>query len=126
MSRRSIFRAASALASSAVLLGAGSAVADASVPAHAAGATSITVAASEYKFVLSKPSLPKPGSVTFKITNKGKEPHNFQIDGKTSSMLQPGKSTTLTVAFSKAGSYPYKCTVPGHAQLGMKGNFKVL
>lgn len=125
MSRRSIFRAVSALASSAVLLGAGSAVADASVQAHAAGATAITVTATDYHFALTKQSLPKPGSATFKIVNKGKYPHDLKINGKTSKMLQPGQSTSLTVAFAKAGSYPYLCTVPGHAALGMKGTFKV-
>ena len=27
--------------------------------------------------------------------------------------------------FAKAGSYPYLCTVPGHAAAGMKGTFTV-
>ena len=52
--------------------------AQATVKAHpAAAAKSITVAASEDKFVLSTKTLAKPGSVSFKITNKGHEPHNF-------------------------------------------------
>lgn len=123
MSRRSVFRAVSALASSAVLLGAGSAVADAAVQAHAAGAT-VNVTAIEYKFKMSANSESKPGPVTFKIVNKGKLPHDFKIDGKQSKMLQPGQSTTLAVTLKK-GSFPYLCTVPGHAQLGMKGTFKV-
>lgn len=123
MSRRSIFRAVSALASSAVLLGAGSAVADAAVQAHAAGA-SVTVSAVEFKFKMSATSESKPGPVTFKITNNGKLPHDFKIDGKESKMLQPGQSTSLAVTLKK-GSYPYLCTVPGHAAAGMKGTFKV-
>ena len=41
-------------------------------------------------------------------------------------LLSPGKSATLTVKFTKKGSYYYECTVPGHAALGMKGYFKVL
>jgi uncharacterized cupredoxin-like copper-binding protein len=124
MSRRIIFRVAPALASAAVLFAAGSSMAQAAPKAHAA-ANTVTVAASEYKFVLSTKTLKKPGSVTFKITNKGHVPHNFQINKKTSSMLSPGKSTTLTVKFAKKGTYAYKCTVPGHAALGMKGNFTV-
>jgi uncharacterized cupredoxin-like copper-binding protein len=128
MFRRSTFGAVSALASSAVLLVAGASVAEASVHAHAvkahAAATTVTVAASEYKFKLSTQTASKPGPVTFKITNKGKETHDFSIDGHTSKMLSPGKSTTLTVTLKK-GANKYLCTVPGHAQLGMKGTFTV-
>jgi len=29
------------------------------------------------------------------------------------------------VTISKAGSYPYLCTVPGHAAAGMKGVLRV-
>jgi uncharacterized cupredoxin-like copper-binding protein len=29
------------------------------------------------------------------------------------------------VTFSKAGTYPYLCTVPGHAAAGMKGVLRV-
>ena len=67
----------------------------------------------------------KPGSVTFKVTNKGHVPHNFQINKKKTAMLSPGKSATLTVTFAKKGTYGYECTVPGHAALGMKGTFTV-
>jgi nitrite reductase (NO-forming) len=107
----------------------GASAADASVPhatkAHTAAATSVSVAAVEYKFKLSKTSISKPGTVTFKVTNKGKEPHDFKIDNKQTALLEPGKSATLTVKFAKKGGYAYLCTVPGHAQLGMKGTFTV-
>ena len=39
-------------------------------------------------------------------------------------MIGPGKTAKLTVTL-KAGKYPYKCTVPGHAAAGMKGTFVV-
>jgi len=124
MSRRHTFRAVTALASTVAMMGAGTAAADAAVHAHVA-ATSINVTASDFKFKLSKSSLPKPGAVTFKIVNKGGTQHDFKIDGKKSKMLSPGASTTLKVTFKKKGKYPYLCTVPGHAKLGMKGTFKV-
>ncbi len=130
MSHRIAFRALTTLASSAVLFTAGASIADASVQAHsvkahAASATTITVAASEFKFKLSKSSLSKPGTVNFKVTNKGSVPHDFKINGKKTTLLSPGKSQTLKVAFKKKGSYPYLCTVTGHAALGMKGTFTV-
>jgi uncharacterized cupredoxin-like copper-binding protein len=91
--------------------------------AHAATVT-INVTATDYHFKLSATSA-KPGKVTFKLSNKGETSHDFKIDGVTSKLISPGQSTSITVTFKKAGSYPYLCTVPGHAALGMKGNFKV-
>jgi uncharacterized cupredoxin-like copper-binding protein len=90
-------------------------------------ATTVNVTAgkpSELRFTLSKKSAPK-GAVTFKITNMGSLPHDFKIAGKTTKLISPGQSQTLTITFKKAGSYPYLCTVTGHAAAGMKGTFKV-
>jgi uncharacterized cupredoxin-like copper-binding protein len=94
------------------------------LPAGAASSVSVTAGKpSEYKFTLSSSSV-KAGSVTFKVTNKGKIPHDFSIGGKKTATLKPGASATLTVTLKK-GSAPYKCTIPGHAQAGMKGTLKV-
>jgi len=117
---------------SAARLGAGIAVVFAAlavaVPALAspassgrASATSVKVTASEFKFVLSTKSATH-GSITFTVVNKGKLAHDFKIAGKKTALIQPGKSAKLTVTL-KAGKYPYVCTVPGHAQAGMKGTF---
>jgi uncharacterized cupredoxin-like copper-binding protein len=102
--------------------GAGSALAASSQ--HAAKAASITVTATEFKFKLSKTSAPK-GSVTFKLVNKGKAPHDFKINGKKTPLIGAGKSASVTVKFAKGGKFPYLCTVPGHAAAGMKGSFTV-
>jgi uncharacterized cupredoxin-like copper-binding protein len=65
------------------------------------------------------------GTVTFKVVNKGALQHDFSINGKKTALINPKGSATLTVTFAKAGSYPYTCTVPGHAAAGMKGTLKV-
>lgn len=122
MSPRSFRRATAAVFVAALLMAGGSQVA-AAATAHAAS-TTVTVAASEYKFKLSTTKVAH-GTVTFKITNKGHIPHDFKIDGKKTHLISPGKTATLTVTFAKAGSYPYTCTVQGHAALGMKGTLKV-
>ena|SRR4249919_1152777 len=86
--------------------------------------TTIKVVAKEYKFILSKKSAPA-GKVIFKVTNKGKVNHDFQIAGKKTISLKAGKSAKpLTVTLKKGKKYPFKCTIDSHALFGMKGTFK--
>ena len=89
---------------------------------HAAAATTVTVKASEFKFVLSTKTA-RHGVTIFKVTNKGKTAHDFKIAGKKTSKLSPGKSGTLKVTLSK-GNHKYICTIDSHASFGMKGTFK--
>jgi uncharacterized cupredoxin-like copper-binding protein len=84
----------------------------------------VKVAASEFKFVLSKKSA-RRGVVVFKVTNVGKISHDFEIKGRKTRLLSHGQSATLRVTFLRKGHYAYKCTVPGHAAAGMKGVFTV-
>ena len=101
--------------------------------------TVVTVTAgkpSTFAFTLSTKTV-KTGSVTFKVTNKATIPHTFKVcssstggsanacAGKGTATIQPGKSATLTITFTKKGTYEYLCTFPGHASFGMKGDLKV-
>jgi uncharacterized cupredoxin-like copper-binding protein len=92
--------------------------------AHAATKT-IQVQGGEFFFKLSTKTLAKPGSVTFVFKNVGHVLHDFDIHGKKTPLIQPGKTAKLVVKFTKKGKYPYLCTVPGHAAAGMKGVFTV-
>ena len=85
----------------------------------------ITVTASEFKFVLSKKTVPAGSTVVFTVVNKGKIPHDFKIAGKKTKTLKAGQKTTLKVTFPKKGAIAFICTLPGHAQGGMKGKFGV-
>jgi nitrite reductase (NO-forming) len=89
---------------------------------QAATATTIKVAASEFKFKLSSTSA-HHGVVVFKVTNKGKIAHDFKIAGHKTPKLSPGKSASLKVTLTK-GKHPYICTIDSHAKFGMKGTFK--
>ena len=91
--------------------------------ATAGSATSVKVTGKEYKFTLSPKSV-RHGKVTFKFKNAGKMSHDFKIAGKKTKIITKGKSTSLTVTLKK-GSYKYLCTIPGHAEQGMKGTLKV-
>ena len=90
-----------------------------------ATATTIQVRGGEFFFRLSTKSIAKPGKVTFVFRNIGHISHDFKINGKRLSLIQPGKTAKLVVTFKKNGKYPYLCTVPGHAEAGMKGTFTV-
>lgn len=92
---------------------------------NAQAKTTITVTMSEFKFKLSKRTVPVGTTVVFKVVNKGKIGHDFRIAGKKTKLLNPGKSQLLTVTFKKKGSFNYDCTVTGHARLGMKGKLGV-
>jgi uncharacterized cupredoxin-like copper-binding protein len=83
----------------------------------------VTVTAREFAFTLSKTSVPH-GTVVFTVVNSGKVAHNFWIDGKSTPLVSPGKSATLTVSLDP-GSFSYLCTVAGHAAAGMKGSLTV-
>jgi uncharacterized cupredoxin-like copper-binding protein len=105
----------------------------------ATSATTVVVTAgkpTEFGFRMSTKTF-RHGSVTFKVTNRGAIPHDFKIctspkggsgntcAGKTTKLLSPGSSTTLTYTFKSKGTYEYLCTVPGHAAGGMKGDLRV-
>jgi uncharacterized cupredoxin-like copper-binding protein len=96
----------------------------AAAPSSAAqAAATVDVAAKEFKFTLSKVSVPH-GTVAFVVVNRGKIAHDFSIDGKTTPLIPPGKSAKLVVVLP-AGKLSYLCTVPGHAAAGMKGTLTV-
>jgi uncharacterized cupredoxin-like copper-binding protein len=88
--------------------------------AHRHSVAAVRVTMSEFKFVLTRKSVPK-GAVTFTVVNGGKISHDFWIDGKKTRILAPKKTAKLVIRFTKAGKYPYRCTVDSHAKFGMKG-----
>src|SRR6266550_5210093 len=98
----------------------GLSAAPASGTAQRAVVTNVKVTATEFKFKLSRTTVPV-GAVEFQVVNRGKIKHDFKIAGKKTPLIRPGKSATLKVVFHKKGRYAYLCTVPGHAALGMKG-----
>ncbi len=83
-------------------------------------ATTVQVGMFEYRFELSQTTVPS-GQVTFVITNKGTEVHNFSINGlRAGQLLPPGGTETWTIGLP-AGGYTYVCDVPFHVDRGMTG-----
>jgi manganese oxidase len=103
----------------------------------ASGQTLDAASASTYAVTLSDelkitPAMidaPANTALTFDVTNEGKGQHSFavQAPGQTyeTAMLDGGATATLAVPGLAAGSYEYLCTVPGHADAGMKGMLMV-
>jgi uncharacterized cupredoxin-like copper-binding protein len=82
----------------------------------------VTVTAVDYRFRLSKPSVPKGKPILFTLVNRGKTVHDFDFPSrKGTPIIAPGKRTTLRLTFAKKGRYQYYCSVPRHAELGMSG-----
>jgi len=86
---------------------------------------SVQVKGGEFFFRPSIKSAAQSGKMTFAFKNVGHVLHDFRIAGKQTPLVQPGKTAKLVVSFNKKGKYSYLCTVPGHAEAGMKGTFTV-
>lgn len=92
-------------------------------PPTVGAGTSVTVAESEFAIALPSKSL-AAGTYTFRITNKGKFPHNLTVEGPgisdkaASPTLSAGSAGDLTVTLQK-GSYNFSCSVDSHKTKGM-------
>lgn len=96
-------------------------------PSLAVEVQKITVVGSEFAFNPSTIILKKgqPAEITFK--NNGTFPHNLTIAAlnvKTKT-IQPGEQDTIAFTPDKTGQFAFLCTVPGHADKGMKGTLTV-
>jgi len=109
------------------VVGAGAAFAIPAIGARSTAAKTVTikVTATDFKFKLSRASVPTGTTVIFKVTNKGKIPHDFKVNGKKTQLIKPGETKSVKVLFKKKGRLTYICTVSGHAKLGMTGKFAV-
>lgn len=78
----------------------------------------------EYRFDIAPNPVPA-GCISFVITNRGTEPHNFDISGiKAGAILAPGQSETWSVQLT-ARAYVVVCDVPFHIDRGMTGQLTV-
>jgi glucose/arabinose dehydrogenase len=78
----------------------------------------------DFRFVLSRPRVPV-GAVRFIVVNRGSTVHDFALGHAKTRLLAPGKQQTIVARFAKASRVAYRCTVAGHAALGMKGTLVV-
>jgi uncharacterized cupredoxin-like copper-binding protein len=93
----------------------------------AAGAQTVDVGATEFKFDPSSLTA-KSGKVTFDLKNNGAAPHALEIEGhgveEETKVINGGQADKLTVNL-KPGKYEFYCPVDGHRQQGMEGTLTV-
>lgn len=87
----------------------------------------IKIKASEWKFQPAEVMLAAGVSVQLTEINDGTTQHDFSIEalGVSLPLLDPGKSQSVRFTPTKKGTFEFKCTVPGHAEAGMKGTITV-
>jgi uncharacterized cupredoxin-like copper-binding protein len=81
----------------------------------------VDVTLSDYSIAM--PTQVKPGPTLFRVSNAGKEEHNFQVEGnggewKFDANISQGQSRTLR-ADLKPGTYEIYCPVDDHRAKGM-------
>jgi plastocyanin len=91
--------------------------------------TTLELAADPTELAFDKTELEaKPGKVTIEFDNPSAIPHNVVIleDGKELAGFEPiAEGEESVEADLEAGTYEFICSVPGHAQAGMKGTLTV-
>ena len=90
-------------------------------------ATTVMVAATDYRFALDKVEV-GAGTVTFMLRNDGASPHDLKVSGngvdRKTAAIGRGETASLAVEL-QPGTYRVVCTVPGHELLGMKATITV-
>ncbi len=91
-------------------------------PAAAGGGTTVDVSMVDLAFEPKEISIPAGTDVTFNVVNNGALQHNWDVlnTGFETQIAGGGDVQMITVNLP-AGSYPFQCDVPGHAQAGMVG-----
>ena len=79
----------------------------------------VTVTMREFKFALSRQSVPTGTTVVFKVVNRGKITHNFKIAGKKTKNLNPGQTATFTVTIARKRPHTSQVRIPCHPPAGL-------
>ncbi len=118
---------APAVAATPAMAAARAATSGGGMAAPAGDANIINVQGKDFAFTLDKSTVPA-GNVRFVHRNMGPSPHNFSVRGnglsREGQIINAGQTDNLDVML-RAGTYTYICTIAGHEQLGMKGEFTV-
>ena len=98
--------------------------------AAAARPTAVGVGEREWRIALYRPWVPA-GLVKFNVKNFGEDGHDLVVRnarGRTRARLPEigaGETATVTGRLMRPGRYTVLCSLPGHAELGMRAVLRV-
>jgi nitrite reductase (NO-forming) len=96
----------------------------AATQASPAAAETISIEAFDLGFTPSMPSVPAAGTYQVEFKNTGSTLHDLTFADGTKLIAEGGKSATGSVTVPAAG-LAFLCSIPGHADAGMKGEVMV-
>ena len=97
-----------------------------SAPAAIEGARDVTVSAKDLRFSPSTLTMKAGEAVNITFRNDDEIAHDFTVPALgTHGTAQPGQQVTFGLRTTTAGTYPFLCTVTGHAAAGMQGSIVV-
>lgn len=90
------------------------------------GATEVRIQAADFSFSPSEIYLPKGTSVNITLVNTSGQTHDITAPGLGLHLVAgAGETRTTSLTNLAAGRYDAYCSIPGHAQLGMRATFIV-
>jgi len=83
----------------------------------------IEITAEEFEFSPTEIKMEPGQPLELTLNNKGAIAHNvtFTDSDIATETIQGGGKTTVTTTFDEPGRYEFICSVPGHANAGMRG-----
>lgn len=85
------------------------------------GAGEVRVTATDFRFAPDEIELPANAAVNLRLENRGATLHDLTVPALGLHLVAPaGQTRTLGTRGLPAGRYPAFCSVPGHADLGMR------
>lgn len=87
----------------------------------------VEITLSDHKIEPAALTIPQHTKVTFVITNRGKELHEWELGhfGVEVEDIAPGETKELTLVLLDAGEWEMSCHIPGHYEVGMFGHITV-
>ena len=94
--------------------------------AQAGPPVALDVVATEFKFQPAELKMDAPGELTITLQNKGVVEHDLTIEGVPGKAYAKAGGTGKGVfKITRAGTYTFFCSIPGHKDAGMKGTLVV-
>lgn len=91
-----------------------------------ADAPEVRIEATEFSFRPDRPTIDSDQAFNLTLVNRGAVLHDLVVpDIGLHLVVRSGDTVSTGVRIPESGEYPFWCTVPGHAERGMRGTLLV-